>query len=89
VECGISKPRPMASLHGSVLHVLKGGVPFHFATVGLTDLRTFGILGVNPAAQLDPANVTAFPTGLTFMPGPIVGNLQMAPVTYPSLVAGH
>ena len=71
------------------LHVLTGGVPFHFATAGLTNLHQFGILGVNPAAQLDPANVKAFPTGLTFVPGPIVGNLQMAPVTYPALVSSH
>jgi len=71
------------------LHVLTGGVPFHFATAGLANPNTFGILGVNPAAHLDPTNVTAFPTGLTFVPGPIVGNLQMAPVTYPKLVASH
>jgi hypothetical protein len=71
------------------LHVLTGGMPFHFATVGLTNLHNFGILGVNPAAHLDPTNVRAFPTGLTFMPGPIVGNLQMAPVRYPNILAGH
>jgi hypothetical protein len=76
-------------LYLPTLYILTGGVPFHFATAGLKTLHTFGILGVNPAADLDPTNVKAFPTGLTFMPGPIVGNLQMAPVAYPSLVAGH
>ena len=56
-------------------------MPFYFASVGLTDLHEFGIAGIDLAAMLDPSDPLAFPTGLEFEPGPIVGDLEMTALT--------
>jgi hypothetical protein len=56
--------------------VLTGGVAFHFAAG--SNVHNFGILGIS--VGINPSNVRGFPTGLTFVPGPIVGTLQMTPV---------
>jgi hypothetical protein len=66
---------------------IEGGVPFYFATAGLTDLHEFGITGIDPAAMLDPSDALAFPTGVEFGPGPIVGDLEMIALTGSNAVA--
>jgi hypothetical protein len=66
---------------------IEGGVPFDFATAGLSDLHEFGIAGIDPAAMLDPSDALAFPTGLEFGPGPIVGDLEMTALTGSTVAA--
>jgi hypothetical protein len=47
---------------------LVGGVPFDFASLGFPNgVDRFRILGIETDALLDPANATAFVTGLTFV----------------------
>lgn len=64
---------------GSVL----GGEVFNF----LNPITGFTVLGIDTAAMLDPANVTAFVTGLTFQNAGVVGMSQTPITTYvPSAV---
>lgn len=49
---------------------LAAGSTFNFLTSGFLDgISEFEILGIDPSAELDPTNITAFVTGLTFTGG--------------------
>jgi hypothetical protein len=58
-----------------------GGVPFAFDAVGFPNgVDRFRVLGIEAAAGLDPRNVTAFVTGVSFVDGgPFTGT--MTPLT--------
>ena len=56
---------------------ITGGQTYDF---GVTGISKFSIRGIEVSAQLDPTNVTAFVTGLTFT-GPGVVNMDMLAVT--------
>lgn len=62
--------------------VLAGGVQFFFGGSGVD---RFEILGIETSAGLDPANPTAFVTGLTFVaPGTFTGTMTPVTVNVPS-----
>ena len=56
---------------------LDAGVQYFFPTGGVSD---FTVTGIDPAAELDPADTSAFVTGLTFVSdGSFTGT--MTPIT--------
>jgi PEP-CTERM putative exosortase interaction domain len=64
---------------------LTGGVQFFFGGLGVD---RFEILGIEPSAGLDPANPTAFVTGLTFVStGPFTGTMTPLSVEVPTGVS--
>ena len=64
-------------LFGSESHVVADGDQFFFPAGGVGE---FGVRGIETSAMLDPGNVTAFITGLTFVnPGSFTGT--MTPIT--------
>lgn len=58
------------------LGTVLGGVTFNFATA----LSGFTVLDIDTAAMLDPANPTAFVTGLTFVDSSLV-SMSQTPIT--------
>jgi hypothetical protein len=67
----------LLSCSGSSLGTAHAGVAFSFAPGGL---NCFAVRGIEPSAGIDPTNVTAFVTGLTFTTdGPFTGT--MTPIT--------
>jgi hypothetical protein len=63
--------------YGSTSVVLDAGVQYFFPTGGESE---FTVTGIDPSADLDPANTSAFITGLTFeSPGSFTGT--MTPIT--------
>jgi hypothetical protein len=57
--------------------VLDAGVQYFFPTDGVSE---FTVTGIDPSAGLDPADTSAFVTGLTFVtPGSFTGT--MTPIT--------
>lgn len=61
---------------GGLLGAVAGGTVFHFAT----PLSGFTVAGIDTAAMLDPANTTAFVTGLTFLNAGVV-QMSQTPIT--------
>lgn len=61
---------------GGLLGTVAGGTVFHFAT----PLSGFTVAGIDTAAMLDPANTTAFVTGLTFLNAGVV-QMSQTPIT--------
>lgn len=62
---------------GPELHIVQDGVQFFFPVGGVAE---FSVRGIEESAGLDPGNVTAFVTGLTFVsPGQFTGT--MTPIT--------
>lgn len=61
---------------GGLLGTVAGGTVFNFAT----PLSGFTVAGIDTAAMLDPANTTAFVTGLTFLNAGVV-TMSQTPIT--------
>jgi hypothetical protein len=61
---------------GGLLGTVAGGTVFNFAT----PLAGFTVAGIDTAAMLDPANTTAFVTGLTFLNAGVV-QMSQTPIT--------
>lgn len=61
---------------GGLLGTVAGGTVFNFAT----PLSGFTVAGIDTAAMLDPANTTAFVTGLTFLNAGVV-QMTQTPIT--------
>lgn len=56
---------------------LEAGEFFDFLAHGFSNVAKFEIIGIDPAAGLDPTNITAFVTGLTFTgDGAFTGTMQ-------------
>jgi hypothetical protein len=63
--------------YGAIATTLDAGIQYFFPVGGVSD---FTVTGIDPAADLDPADTSAFVTGLTFVSdGPFTGT--MTPLT--------
>ncbi len=58
------------------------GVPFDLTQIAAEGVSEFTITGIDPAEGLDPADPSAFPTGLMFA-SPGVANVSMMPIPSP------
>jgi hypothetical protein len=74
------------NLIDSALHA---GETFNFLTMFPAGVSEFEITGIDPLAGLDPTNITAFVTGLTFTAdGSFTGTMQAIAVTVPGPIVG-
>jgi hypothetical protein len=74
---GINASNTFDLIYGSTNVSITGGVPYNFTS----SQSNFSIQGIDVAANLDPANATAFVTGLTFDSAGTV-NVTQTPITF-------
>jgi hypothetical protein len=68
---------------------LHAGETFNFLNMFPGGVSEFEITGIDPSAGVDPTNITAFVTGLTFTAdGSFTGTMQAIAVTVPGPIAG-